>query len=141
MLDTNVLLAALHSRAGASHRIFRLVVEEKLLLALSNQVILEYDDVLKRKEIIMLHKLSAAQIDGVLDLLVLLAKKYTIYYRLRPNLPDENDNMFVECAFASRSQYLVTSNVKDFKRGELQGFGFKVVPPGDFYRIWRKQYE
>ena len=29
---------------------------------------------------------------------------------MRPNLPDENDNIFMECAFASNSDYLITSN-------------------------------
>jgi predicted nucleic acid-binding protein len=54
---------------------------------------------------------------------------------LRPNLPDENDNIFVECAFASNSDYLVTSNIKDFKKGELKGFNFKVVTPKELYEI------
>jgi predicted nucleic acid-binding protein len=60
---------------------------------------------------------------------------YAIYYLLRPNLPDESDNIFVECAFASNSEYLVTSNVRDFKRGELKGFGFQIVTPKELYDI------
>lgn len=46
---------------------------------------------------------------------------------------DEKDNMVIECAFASNSEYLITSNVRDFKSGELKGFKFKVVPPREFY--------
>lgn len=136
-LDTNVVLAALLSQKGASHFILRLVIEEKLNLALTTAVALEYDDVLKRKEILENLSLSASHVEDVIDLLVLLADKHSVYYRLRPNLPDENDNLFVECAFASNSQYLVTSNIKDFKRGELKSHPFKVITPGDFYRLWR----
>ena len=79
--------------------------------------------------------LSVKEVEDFLDLLALLAQKHSIYYLLRPNLPDENDNIFMECAFASNSDYLVTSNVKDFKRGELKGFGFKIVTPKEFYKM------
>jgi len=65
-------------------------------------VVLEYDDVLERTEILEKLDLTADYIENVIDLLVLLAKKHSIYYRLRPNLPDENDNLFVERAFTSK---------------------------------------
>ncbi len=139
-LDTNVLLAALLSQAGASHCILRLIIEEKLKIALSTPVILEYDDVLKRKNILKQLNLSVSQVEDIIDLLVLLADKHSIYYRLRPNLLDENDNMLVECAFASNSNYLITSNVRDFKRGELKSHPFTVTTPGDFYYLWRCEY-
>ena len=85
--------------------------------------------------------LNTEQVEDVLDLLVLLAQKQKIYYRLRPNLRDENDNLFVECAFASNSNYLITSNIRDFDGGELRGFKFEVLTPKDFYQMWRKNYE
>ena len=140
-LDTNVILAALLSRAGASHLILNLIIEEKLNIALSTPVVLEYDDVLNRKEMLKQLNISGSQIEDVLDLLVLLADKSSIYYRLRPNLLDENDNLFVECAFTSNSHYLITSNIKDFKRGELKSYPFKVITPGDFYYLWRCKNE
>jgi predicted nucleic acid-binding protein len=37
----------------------------------------------------------------------------------RPNLKDENDNMFVELAIVSQSKFLITNNIKDFVSGEL----------------------
>ena len=140
-IDTNVLLAAYMSKSGASHKILRLIIDEKIEVALSTQVLLEYDDVMKREKILELTKLSRDQTEDILDLLVLLAQKHNKYFRLRPNLRDEGDNLFIECAFASNSQYLVTSNIRDFTSGELKGFGFEVVTPKDFYQMWRKNYE
>jgi putative PIN family toxin of toxin-antitoxin system len=140
-LDTNVLLAAYISKSGASHKILRLIIDEKIEVALSIQVLLEYDDVMKREKILELTKLSRDQTEDILDLLVLLAQKHNKYFRLRPNLRDEGDNLFIECAFASNSQYLVTSNIRDFTSGELKGFGFEVVTPKDFYQMWSKNYE
>ncbi|CAA6826684.1 MAG: Unknown protein [uncultured Thiotrichaceae bacterium] len=140
-IDTNILIAALLSKNGASHQILRLIIAEKLKLALSTNVLLEYDDVTKRDEILKKSKFNREQVEDVLDLLALLAHKHEIYFRLRPNLTDEKDNLFVECAFASNSEYLVTSNIRDFKKGELKGFGFTVVTPKKFYQTWRKNNE
>ena len=140
-VDTNILIAALLSKNGASHQILRLIINEKIKLALSTNVLLEYDDVTKRDEVLNKSKFTKEQIEDLLDLLALLAHKHEIYFRLRPNLTDENDNLFIECAFASGSKYLITSNVRDFENGELKGFGFKVVTPKQFYQMWRKNYE
>ena len=140
-IDTNVLLAGLISQSGASHQILKLIINEKITLALSTQVLLEYDDVLKREEILKLTRLNQAQVEDILDLLALLAQQNNIYYRLRPNLRDEKDNLFIECAFASNSNYLLTSNIRDFNSGELKSFKFKVLTPKDFYQMWRKEHE
>lgn len=140
-VDTNVIFAALYSKAGASHRILELILDEKLKLALSVQVYFEYYDVLVRSENLEKLNLSKNEVEDVLDLLALLAQKHSIYYLLRPNLIDEKDNLFVECAFASNSEYMITSNVRDFKGGELKGFRFRVLTPGDFYRLWRQEHE
>ncbi len=85
--------------------------------------------------------LSMHEIEDILDLLVLLAKKQAIYFLLRPNLMDEKDNIFYECAFASSSEYLITSNVRHFKSAELKGFKFKIVTPREFHHLWESEYE
>jgi len=59
---------------------------------------------------------------------------------MRPNLPDEGDNIFIECAFVGQADYLLTNNLRDFLRGELM-FPFKICTPQEFYREWRKEYE
>jgi putative PIN family toxin of toxin-antitoxin system len=140
-IDTNVIFAALYSAKGASHKIFELIVSEDLKIAVSVQTYFEYYDVLTREANLKKLRLTVAEVEDILDLLALLAQQNTIYFLLRPNLSDQNDNIFVECAFASNSDYLITSNVKDFKQGELKGFRHKVVTPGEFYQIWRIRNE
>ena len=139
--DTNVIFSALYSSSGASHYILRLILEEKIRLALSPQIYFEYYDVLTRKENLAKLNMSASEAEDILDLLALLAKKHMIYFLLRPNLTDESDNMIYECAFASNSEYLITSNIRDFEGGELKSFGFRVVTPRDFCIMWRAKNE
>lgn len=104
-------------------------------MALSPPIFLEYYDVLSRDETLSKLNLSRSEIEDVLDLLVLLAKKQAIYFLLRPNLFDEEDNIFYECAFASNSQFLITSNVRHLKSGELRGFKFQIVTPKEFHGL------
>jgi len=139
--DTNVIFSALYSQSGASHYIFRLIMNEEVKLALTTPTYFEYYDVLMREENLTKLGLSIAQVEDILDLLALLAKKHNVYFLLRPNLIDEKDNLFCECAFASNSEYLVTSNIKDFKSAELKGFEFNIITPGEFYKIWKSRHE
>jgi len=136
-VDTNVIFSALYSNSGASHQILNLIVEEKLILAITNQVYLEYYDVLSRKENLIKLNLTIDAVQDFIDYLLLLAQKHKVYYLLRPNLIDENDNIFMECAFTSNSNFLITSNIRDFMSGELSDFMFDIQTPGDFYKNWR----
>lgn len=140
-LDTNVLFAALYSKRGASYQILRSVLDENVKMAVSVQTYFEYYDVLTRPENLKSFNLTIGEIEDILDLLALLAKKHRIYFLLRPNLQDEKDNIFMECAFASNSDYLITSNKRDFRAAELKGFGFKVITPKQFYKIWSDENE
>lgn len=136
-VDTNVIFSALYSKKGASHQILKLIVDEKIQLAITNQVYFEYSEVLSRRKTIEELNMAVLEIEKVLDLLMLLARKYYIFYCVRPNLIDETDNKFIECAFASNSEYLITSNVKHFKEGDFLNFDCQIVTPSDFYKIWR----
>ena len=140
-VDTNILFSSLNSKLGASYQILKLIMDEKLQLAISTPAYFEYYDVLMRPENLEKFKLSIEEVEDILDLLALRAKKHSIYFLLRPNLSDENDNIFVECAFASNSKYIVTSNTKDYKNSELIGFPFEIVTSGEFLKIWRKNHE
>lgn len=140
-VDTNLIFSALYSSKGASHLIFNMILEEKLKIAVSPQVYFEYYDVLTREKNLQLLNISIKEVEDILDLLALLAQKQSIYYLLRPNLPDENDNIFMECAFASNSDFLITSNIKDFNQSILKGFRFKIVTPKEFIKYLEALHE
>ena len=58
----------------------------------------------------------------------------------RPNLKDEKDNMIVELAVTSQSDYLITSNIRDFKNAELKFEQLRIITPGEFVKRWRNSY-
>ena len=138
-IDTNVLFSALNSSEGASHLILKLIINEEVQFAITPSTYFEYYDVLTRPENLANFNLTISEIEDVLDLLALLAKKHEVYFLQRPNLIDEKDNIFIECAFASNSDFLITSNVRDFMSGELKYLSFDVVTPSDFIKYWRNK--
>jgi len=64
--------------------------------------------------------LSIQDVENILDLLALLAKKHSIYFLLRPNLIDENDNIICECAFAANSDIRDTLGLRHVQEGGLR---------------------
>jgi predicted nucleic acid-binding protein len=72
---------------------------------------------------------------GYLRYLASLAHLQDVHFLWRPFLRDPDDDMVVECAVASASQYIVTHNVRDFRRvAELQ---VQAIKPTDFLKLLR----
>ena len=120
LLDTNVLVAALRSRNGASNAIVRRVLLGDLPLVVHQKLVYEYRDVLSRPDILAQTGLAWADIEVVLAHLVASAHELAVRYLWRPNLQDEGDNFIVEIAIAAWPCTIVTHNIKDFVRAELR---------------------
>lgn len=140
-MDTSVLFQALYSSSGASHAILRLVRGGEIQLALSVPVYGEYQDVLSRPKVRKDIGLSRDEIDTVLQFIAYVGVPFPIHFQMRPNLRDEDDNMFVELAFGSGSEYLITKNVRDFTVDSDLNLGqLAIVTPAQFIRKWRETY-
>ena len=135
MLDTNVLVAAIRSRNGASFRLLRLVREGNVGLVLSVPLVLEYEDALKRsarKAGLTLH-----DVDDLLDYLCAVGEHREVFFLWRPCLKDPGDDMVLEVGVESGCDYLVTHNVKDFVGAER--YGVRVVTPSELLQVLGEQ--
>ena len=131
VIDTNVLLAALRSKRGASHRLLSLVGTGRFDIALSVPLVLEYEDVTLRYIVGL--GLSNQDVDDILDYLCAVAIHQPIYYLWRPLLPDPKDDMLLEVAVAAACQIIVTFNGKDFVGSEA--FGIRAIAPKEFLQL------
>jgi len=139
VLDTNVLFMALYSSKGASFRILQLIRDGEVQLALSIPTFSEYQNVLLRQTSLDTLKLEHVDVEALLEGLAHLAFPFDIRYLMRPNLRDEADNMFVDLAFASSCDCIVTSNVRDFTNdNELKFDGFRILTPAQFIKEWEE---
>ena len=130
MLDTNVMVAALKSKRGASYKLLSIIDQDKFQISISVPLIIEYEYALKRTDLNIL--LTESEIDDILDYICLIADKRKIFYLWRPYLKDPKDDMILELAVESESDYIITYNQKDFK--EVSKFGIKTLTPKAFLR-------
>jgi putative PIN family toxin of toxin-antitoxin system len=130
VLDTNVLVAGLSSRRGASHALLRHVLNRRLTILAAPALWLEYEDVLKRADIRRLHQLSGAEVDAFLDALAILTEPVNIHFRWRPQLRDAKDEMVLETALNAGAQALVTFNRRDFQPA-CSRFGLRLLQPAE----------
>lgn len=80
---------------------------------------------------------TAESVVAFLRYLASLAHLQEVHFLWRPFLRDPDDDMVLECAVASSSQYIVTHNIKDFRRApELK---VQAVTPGEFLTILRNK--
>ena len=130
VLDTNVLVAGLRSRRGASARLLALVGTGRFNINLSVPLVLEYEAVLLRPELRI--PVSPGAIAAVLDYHCAVGRHHEIFFLWRPYLKDPGDDMLLELAVKAGCQYIVTHNERDFAGCER--FGVKAVTPGAFLR-------
>lgn len=128
VLDTNILVAGLQSRRGASHRLLKLVGSGSFEHCISVGPLFEYESIIKRQD--MMHGLSEQQLDAILDYLVASGRKVDIHFLWRPVLQDPSDDLVLEVAVAGECDAIVTYNLRDFLGSEH--FGIKAVTPAEF---------
>lgn len=137
-VDTNVLLQATSNINGASGFILRLIRSGDVRLALSHAVLSEYQDVIQRPYLLQKMRIGLDEAADMLNLIAQVGEPFSIFYRWRPNLRDEADNMFVELAVHSQSLFLITNNIKDFTIAkDLKFDSFRVITPANFVRMWK----
>ena len=136
VLDTDVIVTALRSAAGASNAVLREVALGRLAPLATPSLILEYEAVLKRPEQRLAHGLGLRDIDRFLASLASACEAVEVSFQWRPQLSDPNDEMVLEAAVNGRADALVTHNVRDFAKG-AEKFGLRVVRPGELLKELR----
>ena len=130
VLDTNVLIAGLRSRRGASYLLLSRVGGEEFELDLSVPLVLEYEEVAKRQARAL--GITYGEIDDVVDYLCAVGHHRQIHFLWRPVLRDPQDDMVLELAVEAGSDCIVTHNGRDF--GGAAQFGIRVLSPLAFLR-------
>jgi putative PIN family toxin of toxin-antitoxin system len=134
VIDTSVLVAAARSRQGAGFALISSIPSAHFQPCLSVGLYGEWQEVLTRTENLPPGRTAE---DALRFLRYLASQSHLqeIYFLWRPFLPDANDDMVLELAFAAGSRYIITHNVRDF-RGSQQ-LGVIAMLPGDFLKLIR----
>jgi putative PIN family toxin of toxin-antitoxin system len=133
VLDTDVMVAAIRSDAGASRRLLVAGLQRGITLLVSVPLVIEYEAVMTRTEHLAASRLAAADVAALLDAIVRVAEPVRLAFIWRPALNDPNDDMVLEVAVNGRADRLVTFNRRDFADTGAR-FGIVVCAPGDAVR-------
>ena len=136
VFDTSVLVAAARSRLGASHALVRSIPRPEFQLCLSVGLYTEWQRALTRPE----HLPPGQTPEDAIRFLRHLASQahlQEIHFLWRPFLPDPNDDMVLELAFAAGCRYIVTHNLNDFCGSEQ--LGVTAIAPREFLNLIRKK--
>lgn len=131
-LDTSVFLQ-MFGRKLPFYPILRALLDGRILLAVSTETLLEYEEVIV--------KLSGAErwrdVAAFLELLTQLhgnIRQVEPQYRFGVIVADPDDNKFCDCAIAAEADFVVT---EDIHFAALKSAGYKPQPitPDEFIRL------
>ena len=136
VLDTSVLVAAARSRNGASFKLVSMLPIPDIEIALTIAVYTEWQAVMTRPENL---PPGATPDDalGFLQYLASIALLQDVHFLWRPFSRDPDDDMIVECAVAAGCEYIVTHNVKDFRR--VEELKVQVITPAELLNLLRRK--
>ncbi|HMW07572.1 MAG TPA: putative toxin-antitoxin system toxin component, PIN family [Leptospiraceae bacterium] len=131
IIDTNVLVSGLKSRLGASYKLLSSLNDERIQLFLSNSLLFEYEEILKRNNHLV--NLDLNEIDSLLDDICAIASTKNIFYLWRPTTSDPDDDFIVDLAIASNIDYIITFNVSNFLNAKKMNI--KTITPKEFLQL------
>ncbi|MEM7757069.1 MAG: putative toxin-antitoxin system toxin component, PIN family [Cyanobacteria bacterium P01_A01_bin.40] len=130
VVDTNVFVSVLIGREGSAAReVLRRCLQGNYQPLMGNALFTEYQDVMNRDEIKAKCPLTESEAKDLLADFMSVCQWVKIFYLWRPNLKDEADNHLIELAIAGNAQIIVTRNINDFKRSQLQFPQIKILKP------------
>lgn len=132
VLDTNVLVAGLRSRTGASNPLLIAGFRRRFVWCCSVPLFYEYEDVLSRADLLLDAGMARTTAEKFLQAVAQAVTPVEVNYRWRPQLSDPDDEMVLEAAINCRAD-IVTHNARDFGDAPAR-FGLTLLSPAEALR-------
>jgi len=115
ILDTNVILAALRSRTGASYRLLMTLGHPRWQSVITPALMYEYEEVARRPGIAP--GLTPEDITNILDLLYRESQRQLLWFSWRPASTDPGDDFVIDAAVAGGCDFVVSFNERHLRVG------------------------
>jgi putative PIN family toxin of toxin-antitoxin system len=127
-MDTNVLVAAIRSRTGASFEILQRLRRDEWVAILSNHLMFEYEEILNQSATSL--SLSLDDIDQLLNAISARGEEWPLTHDWTPILNDPDDEPLVQLAQESSALVIVTHNTRHLQPAAK--LGIQILRPRDF---------
>jgi predicted nucleic acid-binding protein len=99
-------------------------------MLVSVPLLIEYQEVMSRREHLAASRLSVSDVEALLDAVAAVTEPVLLDFLWRPVLIDADDDMVLETAVNGRADAIATFNRRHFAAVPKQ-FGINVLPPAD----------
>ena len=123
------MVAALQSSSGASRALLLAALTRTIVPVVSTPLMLEYEAVLTRPEILARADVDATDVAAILDEFASVCLPVTLDFRWRPVAADPDDDLVIETAVNGMAACIATFNIRDMIVGAAR-FGIAVERPG-----------
>ena len=130
IIDTNVIVSSLIQRRYPYKIIHELFIDDKFLLCVSEELMLEYYEVLYRPKFARFPDFFV-KAERLLADLETKAKKFVPSIKI-DLIADKDDNMILELADECGATFIITGNTNDFTFPEYKHT--KIVSPKDYWQ-------
>lgn len=134
VIDTDVVVAAVRSRKGASAALLVHPIDGDAVMLVSVALALEYEATALLPEHVMAGGTTLTIASNLIDTLLGAAEPVEVSYQYRPQLSDPGDEMVLEAAINGRADAIVSFNQSDYRKdGRIiaHQFGIAVISPAD----------
>lgn len=129
VLDTNVLLSALHWYRGNPRRILEKVIEGAFVLFWCREMLEELKEVIIRD-----FDETDEQIYTRLSFVLTYAELVELIYNEKVVNEDSDDDIIINCALSANADYIVSGDAHLLK---IKGHrGIKIVSPAEFIKLF-----
>jgi predicted nucleic acid-binding protein len=130
VLDTNVLVAAMRSPEGASAQLVDGAKAGLFPFLVTPALFLEYEAVLTRADHLRTSGQDEAEVIAALADMAHAMERVIPWFKVRPQLPDPDDEFVLEAAVNGFATAIVTMEMRTFKTAAAR-FGIDVLTPRD----------
>jgi len=131
VLDTNVILAALLSQRRAAFEILQRLRRGEFQIALSNRLLIEYEEVLKRNAVDLAR--THEDVDRFLNAICQAADFFQLPPAHPPRLLDSDDEPLLRLAETSGARLITTHYLRHLRPASAHGV--VVLLPREFLRM------
>lgn len=137
VLDTNILIsAAFGIKNTIPDKIHQALIKQEFILITSPEILQEIEEVLSRKKIILITKMTKAEIKKFLQDLIDIAFIVPGNVVVQAVHKDPDDDKFIATAIEGKADYIVSGDKHVLNMKEYQNI--KIISPKDFLRLIKK---